>query len=80
MILPNKFRFHTVSQGNFVYMAEQIDEFSYRIYWGPDPKRVIHAGTTTYDASFMKDAFARKVWTMANIETNEEALTLLNND
>lgn len=80
MILPNKFRFHTVSQGNFAYTAEQIDEFSYRIYWDADPKRAIHAGTTTYDTSFMQDAFTRKVWTMANIETNEEALGLLNDD
>jgi hypothetical protein len=80
MSLPNVLKFHTVAQGDFVYNAEKLDAGNYRIYWGSDQSRDIQGGSTTYETSFMHDAFARKVWVMKNIESNEDGLTLLFND
>lgn len=78
MIIPDKFKFHTTTDPDFIYSVEyDSEQDNYQIRWtGGDAsmKSII------YSRHMIESSLRRFSWKLTDIQTNEEALALLNHD
>lgn len=80
MSLPDQLQFHTLSHKELVFTARKIDDVHYMISWDTVPQSHILEGKSVYTVDFMQDCIHRKIWTIIDPKTNEQALDLMNED